>query len=297
MKIFFYSLIKYIKINIYYKFRYKIIHFFYKEKSILNNNDQDYNSLKQLENDGYVIIKNFFEKEFVENIKLEFEKNYKENFENFFYIKHPNRKNINDKININNISENTNYVSLRDPLEYIPLIVKFLNERLYNLIQSYFKCKIGLTSINLRKSFVNNLQDAETNIYHKDENSFNLLKVFIYLNDVDKNAGPFMFVKKTHKKTNLESFKNYRINDKVINSKFSSDDIISLTGKIGDVIIANTRGFHKGKKVINKERNMLTFTFGIHDEYFRKSSKIKINSFILKYNTNYDERFFRFANF
>ena len=161
----------------------------------------------------------------------------------------------------------------------------------------YFKCKIGLTSINLRKSFVNNLQDAETNIYHKDENSFNLLKVFIYLNDVDENAGPFMFVKKTHKKTNLESFKNYRINDKVINSKFSSDDIISLTGKIGDVIIANTRGFHKGKKVINKERNMLTFTFGIHDEYFRKSSKIKINSFILKYNTNYDERFFRFANF
>ena len=42
---------------------------------------------------------------------------------------------------------------------------------------------------------------------------------------------------------------------------------------------------------------MLTFTFGIHDEYFRKSSKKKINSFILKYNTNYDERFFRFANF
>ena len=42
---------------------------------------------------------------------------------------------------------------------------------------------------------------------------------------------------------------------------------------------------------------MLTFTFGIHDEYFRKSSKIKINSFILKYNTNYDERFFRFCKF
>ena len=80
-------MIKYIKINIYYKFRYKIIHFFYKEKSILNNNDQDYNSLKQLENDGYIIIKNFFEKEFVENIKLEFEKNYKENFEKLFLYK------------------------------------------------------------------------------------------------------------------------------------------------------------------------------------------------------------------
>ena len=60
--------------------------------------------------------------------------------------------------------------------------------------------QIGLTSINLRKSFINNLQDAETNIYHKDENSFNLLKVFIYLNDVDENAGPFMFVKKHIKK-------------------------------------------------------------------------------------------------
>ncbi len=291
-----YSFFKFIKINIYYRFRYNLIYLFKKQKSILDKNDLDFNDLKELKVNGFVKINNFFDRDKIYLIKNEFEKNFQENFDNFFYSIHPSKKQLVDKISLINISQNTNYISLKDPLIFIPNISELLNTRLYNFIQSYFKCEIGLTSINIRKSFLNKLSDVETNIYHKDENSYNLLKVFIYLNDVDENTGPFIFVKKTHNKSNLKFFRNYRIDDEVINDNFDSSEIISLTGKVGDIIVANTRGLHKGKKVINKERNMLTLTFGIHNEYFNKKSKVNINKSILFNQSNYDKRFFKLAN-
>lgn len=290
-----YAFLKYIKINIIFRLRYMLIYFFKKEKKILKNTDEDYRYLIKLGEDGYVKINNFFDPEFINLVKLNFDECYKNNFDNFFFNKNVSSKNFQDKIDVNNVSQITNYVSLKNPILSLPQITLFLNKRLYNLIQSYFKSKIGLTSINLRKSFVNNLNDADTNFYHKDENSWNLLKVFIYLNDVRNNSGPFVYVKKTHKDLSLNILKNYRISDDVINNNFSQDKIVNLTGKAGDIIIANTRGLHKGKKVISEERNMLTFTFGIHDEYFDKNSKVKIDKSIYFNYKNIDKRFFSLA--
>ena len=290
-----YAFLKYIKINIIFRLRYMLIYFFKKEKKILKNTDEDYRYLIKLGEDGYVKINNFFDPEFINLVKLNFDECYKNNFDNFFFNKNISSKNFQDKIDVNNVSQITNYVSLKNPILSLPQITLFLNKRLYNLIQSYFKSQIGLTSINLRKSFVNNLNDADTNFYHKDENSWNLLKVFIYLNDVGNNSGPFVYVKKTHKDLSLNILKNYRISDDVINNNFSQDQIVNLTGKVGDIIIANTRGLHKGKKVISDERNMLTFTFGIHDEYFDKKSKVKIDKSIYFNYKKIDKRFFSLA--
>ena len=290
-----YAFLKYIKINIIFRLRYMLIYFFKKEKKILKNTDEDYRYLIKLGEDGYVKINNFFDPEFINLVKLSFDECYKNNFDNFFFNKNISSKNFQDKIDVNNVSQITNYVSLKNPILSLPQITLFLNKRLYNLIQSYFKSQIGLTSINLRKSFVNNLNDADTNFYHKDENSWNLLKVFIYLNDVGNNSGPFVYVKKTHKDLSLNILKNYRISDDVINNNFSQDKIVNLTGKVGDIIIANTRGLHKGKKVISDERNMLTFTFGIHDEYFDKKSKVKIDKSIYFNYKKIDKRFFSLA--
>lgn len=290
-----YALLKYIKINIIFRFRYMLVYFLKKEKRILKNTDEDYRYLIKLGEDGYVKIDNFFDPEFVNLIKLNFNEYYKYNFDNFLFNKNVSTENFQNKIDINNVSQITNYISLKNPILSLPQITSFLNKRLYNLIQSYFKSQIGLTSINLRKSFVNNLKDADTNFYHKDENSWNLLKVFIYLNDVGNNSGPFIYIKKTHKDTSLNFLKNYRMNDDFIKNNFSQDEIVNLTGKIGDIIIANTRGLHKGKKVISEERNMLTFTFGIHDEYFDRNSKVKIDKSINFNYKNIDKRFFSLA--
>ena len=173
-----YAFLKYIKINIIFRLRYMLIYFFKKEKKILKNTDEDYRYLIKLGEDGYVKINNFFDPEFINLVKLSFDECYKNNFDNFFFNKNISSKNFQDKIDVNNVSQITNYVSLKNPILSLPQITLFLNKRLYNLIQSYFKSQIGLTSINLRKSFVNNLNDADTNFYHKDENSWNLLKVF-----------------------------------------------------------------------------------------------------------------------
>ena len=45
----------------------------------------------------------------------------------------------------------------------------------------------------------------------------------------------------------------------------------NLTAKKGDLLIADTNGWHRGTKPINKERTMLTLNYVCHLEEFRDS--------------------------
>ena len=42
---------------------------------------------------------------------------------------------------------------------------------------------------------------------------------------------------------------------------------MKLTGKLGDLIVADTSGFHRGLKAISKDRSMLTLDYLVHEEF------------------------------
>lgn len=125
------------------------------------------------------------------------------------------------------------------------------------MIEEYFNCKPKLTYSDLWLDIPTNDPEKFTQLYHRDYDHKFLVKVFIYINDVDIDTGPFCYIKKSHKNPWLLYKGKNRLNDDEITELYSVDDKVILTGKKNTMILADTNGFHKGLKP-NKERILLT---------------------------------------
>ena len=116
---------------------------------------------------------------------------------------------------------------------------------------------------------VTDIEEKTTTFFHRDDNSKNFIKMFFYLNDVDIDGGPFTYVEGSHiNRREKDWTPGSRWTDEKIASLYGLEKIVHLTGKKGDLIVANTTGFHKGLKCRTKERNMLTINFTTEAEKF-----------------------------
>ena len=186
---------------------------------------------------------------------------------------HPYNQN---KISLKDAQEQKHYIQCLQPLENVPEIHPFVfNDLIIDIAGAYLDCQPGFGTCNLRRSFVNNLEEGGTQLYHVDPNSPRFLKFFIYLDDVDENGGPFCYIEGSHtKKFTINGFhwnKQYRWDKNIINNIYKNDKIKYLTAKKGDLIMADTNGWHRGIKPINKNRTMLTLDYICHWEEFRDS--------------------------
>jgi hypothetical protein len=78
------------------------------------------------------------------------------------------------------------------------------------------------------------------------------LKFFVYLTDVTPQNGPHVFVRGSHRANHPAADamlkRGYvRISDQDIVEAFGTENIIEICGSRGTVLVADTRGFHKGK--------------------------------------------------
>lgn len=146
------------------------------------------------------------------------------------------------------------------------------DDLIVDIASSYFQCIPALGTVNLKRSLINELPPTETLLFHCDTNCVKFLKFFIYLNDVDMDGGPFAYVEGSHKKKFEYWESKYRWPDNEIEFFYGADSIKHLTAATGDLVIANTTGFHKGTKVKNSERLMYTINYVIHPEYWKPVS-------------------------
>jgi hypothetical protein len=137
---------------------------------------------------------------------------------------------------------------------------------LIDIATSYFQCLPGVGTVNMRRSFVNDSPPVETMLWHSDRNSYRFLKFFFYLTDVDVDSGPFTYVEGSHSRKFEGWLDKYRWNHEEIVERYGEARIRYLTGQVGDVVIANTTGFHRGTKPAKHERVMYTVNYGIHPE-------------------------------
>jgi hypothetical protein len=88
--------------------------------------------------------------------------------------------------------------------------------------------------------------------YHSDSDYCGFLKFFILLTDVNVNNGPFTFVQGSHKgKKHVAG----RMPDKEIVGQ--NDSILIGTGVAGDIVIADTMGWHKASLIKEGHRTMI----------------------------------------
>ena len=105
----------------------------------------------------------------------------------------------------------------------------------------------------------NDLSEA-AQLFHYDYDWPAFVKFFIYLTDVGPENGPFTFVVGTHE--SKRDWSQGRREDAYIASSYP-DRIWPVTGNAGDLIIADTVGYHKGERVRSGERVMLQLEFAV----------------------------------
>jgi len=173
----------------------------------------------------------------------------------------------------------TNYVSVENPLISCPsTVAAAFDDLLIDIAAGYLNCIPSVGGINLRKSFVNSLPEFDTLYFHSDENSPKFLKFFFYLNDVDEAGGPFCYVRGSHREKFRGWTTKYRWSFDEIAAKYDPGRVVNLTGDIGDLIVADTTGFHRGTKVRSSDRSMMTVDYVVHPEYWDARPAYKLGS-------------------
>ena len=135
----------------------------------------------------------------------------------------------------------------------------------------------AIGNINLRKSFVNDLPNSNTTMFHADPNSPFFIKAFVYLKDVDSvEDGPFTYVEGSVDEKPDNFLTKYRWPDEDIESFYGKQRIKHLTAKKGDALFAMTTGFHKGQKCVRKDRELLTIDYVCHPDSWDMKGQLSI---------------------
>ncbi len=206
-------------------------------------------NLKQLQRDGYTEV-NFLDHELMQalvneaEVKLhEFrtvEKNYDKNKKTFW----------------NRLFEKD--ISFTDESTFVRLAA---SEKVLSLIAKYFGSAPYLNSIFLSYSVPTNEPLKISQLWHCDQDDVNVLKLFIYCNDVDTESGPFHFLPKQESKKVNYGFLMRHYQDDFIYSQVDKDKVKVMTGKKYSCFMVDTGCcFHMGSRITNPKKSRLMFT-------------------------------------
>lgn len=147
-----------------------------------------------------------------------------------------------------------------------PIIKLALDKKLLKIIASYFGLWPRLHAVGAWVNFPTEGEATDAQLWHRDPEDVKLIKVFIYLVDVDQNLGPFSYIPKTHpfgaaaKKIPKHAL-GIRVTDEDMHAAFPRESWVSCTGPAGTMILADTVGYHRGGKPANGNRILITFTY------------------------------------
>jgi len=161
-----------------------------------------------------------------------------------------------------------NMAFINQPILNIPNLYKVIfNKDLIDLITSFYECIPALSSIAVRRSYLTDAAPVNNQYFHRDYNSLvKILKAVIYLNDVGEDDGPFTYVAGSSNKMFDNWWDYHYLNDQTLQELYGEENILPLTANFGDLLFANTRGWHKGAKPQKKERIAIHACFLIHPE-------------------------------
>ena len=142
-----------------------------------------------------------------------------------------------------------------------------LNPRLLDIANTYLGMWAKLEYVDVWYTPpVDRSERQSSQRWHRDFNDRHLLKAFIYLVDVDEEAGPFEYVPRSAPGGELESLwpwrplgENYPPQDEL--AERIDGRAVTFTAPKGTIIFCNTCGFHRGGFATEKPRALATFTW------------------------------------
>ena len=145
-----------------------------------------------------------------------------------------------------------------------------LQSRVLAVANAYFGLYTKLLQYNVIYNVPSGSEPVQSQLWHRDPEDRRVLKMFVYLTGVDIHTGPFFYAKGTHSRGPIKGNPAF-IRDDSLDARRSTDDQMSLvcppdhwveaTGLKGSVVLADTRGYHKGGHVRCRDRVLYQCTF------------------------------------
>ncbi|NJL64997.1 MAG: 2OG-Fe(II) oxygenase [Methylacidiphilales bacterium] len=155
------------------------------------------------------------------------------------------------------------HASPQQMMENSEIFLWGLEQRILNIAETYFGLPVAFHGAYFRRDIANNIEEM-SRLWHIDIEDLRVLKVIIYLQDVNEENGPFEYIplslsKEIAKKLKYRHgyIKNQRMEQALSNSHYQS-----CTGKAGTVVLAATGSvFHRGKIPVSSDRFALFFDY------------------------------------
>ncbi len=147
-----------------------------------------------------------------------------------------------------------------------PFVALALNSKILEIVNGYSELfsKLRLFSLNITVPVGGDVEAIKSQRWHRDPEDKKMCKVFLYLNDVDEQAGPFMYVSGSQYGGPWRDIfpqrppKGFYPPPGSVEKKIPIGNIKTITGKAGTLVFCDTSGLHKGGLAISKERIMFT---------------------------------------
>ncbi|TSC63121.1 MAG: hypothetical protein G01um101448_106 [Parcubacteria group bacterium Gr01-1014_48] len=146
-----------------------------------------------------------------------------------------------------------------------PIYTWALNEKILQIANEYMGMYVKFRGVRLWASLPvpPGAPETASQRWHRDLDDRQLMKTFVYFDDVDETAGPLHYIRESHGAGTwnsvfptpfpLGSYPPPGAIEKVIPKEY----ITKAVGKAGTLIFCDTSGFHKGGYCTKKNRYML----------------------------------------
>ncbi|AFY96784.1 hypothetical protein [Chamaesiphon minutus] len=140
-----------------------------------------------------------------------------------------------------------------------------LSKRILKIVECYLGLPVGYGGLSFYYSVADG-RDAGPRIWHRDKEDWRMIKVAVYLNDVDESGGPYQCVTSVKNRWLLETLPRYKglthsEMQQMLNNT-STNWFVSCVGKAGTVIFTDTsRYYHRGKPPIHTDRSAIFFHY------------------------------------
>jgi hypothetical protein len=160
-----------------------------------------------------------------------------------------------------------------------------LQQPVLHIANAYFGMYTRLRYYNVWHTFATQSDARESQLWHRDREDHLVLKMFVYLSDVDEGAGPFTYAPGSHPKGRLRREPEHfmegnvrRSNDEQMAEAISRERWLPCVGPKGTIVFADTRGYHRGGLARERDRLMYTCMFtspaSQSEEFFRRTAPV-----------------------
>lgn len=156
-----------------------------------------------------------------------------------------------------------------------PLLQLACDRKIIAAVEAYIGCTPTIAAFAAWHTFPGQV-DAPAEMFHRDRDCFSFVKLFVYLSEVDAQAGPHEFIQYSHNADSLQAdfksrglqvelprlFEGNSRNLKLADLKaILGPNIITTAGPAGFGFLEDTFGLHRGTRPLSAPRLIFSVTY------------------------------------